>query len=131
MPNKCGRHMTLNGDKITSYQDDRYLAILAPVIPMSVSTRYRMPVDGLSGIGFTVRSYILNNRIFRSNHNKKLATHVSSKNKAISKTTTRPYIQPIPYAHLQLEYASSAQLRDTRECNAPGSSHKETKCKGG
>lgn len=37
----------------------RYLDIFQPVIPTSVSILYRAPVVAGSGIGFTVRSYIL------------------------------------------------------------------------
>ncbi len=52
--------MTWKGEATDFAHEMRYLDMFQPVMPRSVSILYRSPVVAGSGIGLTVRSYILN-----------------------------------------------------------------------
>ena len=87
---------------MASCQVALYLAFLNPVIPTSVSMRYRSPPDGGDGIPLMPRSYMLSGTVNCVIWNEGEPAHVSRPKKTMRKNTIALYMEPIPYDHLQL-----------------------------
>ena len=110
---KWGLHTRRKGPTMDSNQEMRYFCILKPVMPIRDSILYRRPVVVGSGIGLTVRSYMLNKGSQRRLYVSTIRSYVSSMKNTIKITTISEYMDPMPYVHRH-------DVRATKKPNANG-----------